>query len=94
MDVNVGSDLRDFCMESEHGNQFEGMRGSPQTAIKMHEMRLGHITGQQLGELMGKGERFRRLSCYIGPLFSDMECTLQEKGLGSKGDGVASMRSP
>lgn len=29
MGFNVGSDLRDFRMESEHGNQFERIRGSP-----------------------------------------------------------------
>ena len=60
----------------------------------MHETGLGHIIGQQLGELMGQGERSRCLSYYIGPLFSEVEHTLQEKGLGCKGDGGASMRSP
>ena len=59
----------------------------------MHETGLGHIIGQQLGELMVQGERSRCLSCYIGPLFSDMERTLQEKGLGSKGDAGAYTRS-
>jgi hypothetical protein len=88
------SELRQPCMESERGNAPEGRRESPKTVVKLHERGLGHVTEKINGEATGQGESSRSPSCYMGPLFSEVERTLQEKGLGKKGEGEAQIKSP
>jgi hypothetical protein len=53
MGVNVERDMRNFCMESEPRSNFEGMRGSLQTSIKLYEKGLGHVIKQHIGDAMG-----------------------------------------
>ncbi|KAE8099846.1 hypothetical protein FH972_017795 [Carpinus fangiana] len=84
MEVDFGG----LGMESDQGSF-----NSPQSAGTLHERGLGK--GDMLHNLvdvLGQGELSRSLSTYKGPLISEVEKSMKEKGLGSNGKATCNKK--
>ncbi|XP_059436704.1 uncharacterized protein LOC132169738 [Corylus avellana] len=83
-------DCRNASMENLRGSFNAGRRDFTNTAVNG----LKVSSRRQNGDHMGRVENSMSPSGYMGPLISEVERTMQEKGLGVKADATLMMASP